>query len=41
MNCPTCRKETLEGTVISSGSMPFSTNVMFRSETHKEKGCFN
>ena len=28
MKCPICGKEMLRGTVISSGSMPFSTNVI-------------
>ena len=32
MKCPICGKEMLRGTVISSGSMPFSTNVIFKSE---------
>ena len=32
MKCPTCGKGMLRGTVISSGSMPFSTNVIFKSE---------
>lgn len=32
MKCPICGKEMLRGTVISSGSMPFSTNVIFKPE---------
>ena len=36
MNCPICGKEMAEGTVISSGSMPFSTNVTFKFELHTE-----
>ena len=32
MKCPICGKKMLRGTVISSGSMPFSTNVIFKSE---------
>ena len=32
MKCPICGKEVLRGTVISSGSMPFSTNVMFKPD---------
>ena len=34
MNCPICGKEMAEGTVISSGSMPFSTNVTLKFELH-------
>ena len=30
MNCPICGKEMIKGTVISSGSMPFGANVIFR-----------
>ena len=30
MNCPICGKEMIKGTVISSGSMPFGVNVIFR-----------
>ncbi|MBO8435661.1 MAG: hypothetical protein IAA97_01605 [Spirochaetes bacterium] len=36
MNCPICGKEMAKGTVISSGSMPFSTNVTFKFELHTE-----
>ena len=32
MKCPICGKEMLRGTVISSGSMPFNTNVIFKPE---------
>ena len=32
MKCPICGKEMLRGIVISSGSMPFSTNVIFKPE---------
>ena len=32
MKCPIYGKEMLRGTVISSGSMPFSTNAIFKSE---------
>ena len=32
MKCPECGKEMLRGTVISSGSMPFSTKVIFKPE---------
>lgn len=32
MKCPICGKEMLGGTVMSSGSMPFSTNVIFKPE---------
>ena len=32
MKCPICGKEMLRGTVISSGSMPFSTNVIFKPD---------
>ena len=32
-------KEMLRGTVISSGSMPFSTNVIFKPD--KNDGCSN
>ena len=32
MKGPICGKEMLRGTVISSGSMPFSTNVIFKAE---------
>ena len=32
MKCPICGKGMLRGMVISSGSMPFSTNVIFKSE---------
>ena len=32
MKCPICGKEMLRGAVISSGSMPFSTKVIFKSE---------
>ena len=32
MKCPICGKEMLRGTVISSGSMPFSTKVIFKPE---------
>ena len=39
MKCPICGKEMLRGTVISSGSMPFSTNVIFKSE--RNDGCSN
>ena len=30
MKCPTCGKAMVKGAVISSSSMPFSTNVMFK-----------
>ena len=30
--CPTCGKAMVKGAVISSSSMPFSTNVIFKSE---------
>ena len=30
--CPICGKEMLRGMVISSGSMPFSTNVIFKPD---------
>ena len=30
MACPACSKEMIKGTVISSGSMPFGVNVIFR-----------
>ena len=30
MECPACSKEMIKGTVISSGSMPFGVNVIFR-----------
>ena len=36
MNCPICGKEMAKGTVISSGSMPFNTNVTFKFELHTE-----
>ena len=36
MNCPICGKEMAKGTVISSGSMPFNTNVIFKFELHTE-----
>ena len=36
MNCPICGKEMAKGTVISSGSMPFSTNITFKFELHTE-----
>ena len=39
MKCPICGKEMLSGTVISSGSMPFSTNVIFKPD--KNDGCSN
>ena len=39
MKCPICGKEILIGTVISSGSMPFSTKVIFRPD--KNDGCSN
>ena len=39
MKCPICGKEMLRGTVISSGSMPFSTNVIFKPD--KNDGCSN
>ena len=39
MKCPICGKEILIGTVISSGSMPFSTNVIFKPD--KNDGCSN
>ena len=32
MKCPICGKEMLRGMVISSGSMPFSTNVIFKPD---------
>ena len=32
MKCPTCGKAMVKGAVISSNSMPFSTNVMFKSD---------
>lgn len=32
MKCPICGEGMLRGTVISSGSTPFSTNVIFKSE---------
>ena len=38
MECPACSKEMIKGTVISSGSMPFSTNVTFRFESNTEDG---
>ena len=39
MKCPICGKEMLRGTVISSGSMPFSMNVIFKPD--KNDGCSN
>ena len=39
MKGPICGKEMLRGTVISSGSMPFSTNVIFKPD--KNDGCSN
>ena len=30
MECPACSKEMIKGTDISSGSMPFGVNVIFR-----------
>ena len=30
--CPTCGKAMVKGAVISSSSMPFSTNVMFKPD---------
>ena len=30
--CPICGKGMLRGMVISSGSMPFSTNVIFKPD---------
>ena len=36
MNCPICGKEMAKGTVISSGSMPFNTNITFKFELHTE-----
>ena len=39
MKCPICGKGMLRGTVISSGSMPFSTNVIFKPD--KNDGCPN
>ena len=36
MNCPICGKEMAKRTVISSGSMPFNTNVSFKFELHTE-----
>ena len=32
MKCPICGKEMLRGMVISSGSRPFSTNVIFKGK---------
>ncbi len=32
MKCPTCGKDMVKGAVISSSSMPFSTNVMFKPD---------
>ena len=32
MKCPTCGKAMVKGAVISSSSMPFSTNVIFKPE---------
>ena len=34
--CPACSKEMIKGTVISSGSMTFNTNVTFKFELHTE-----
>ena len=39
MKCPICGKGMLRGMVISSGSMPFSTNVIFKPD--KNDGCSN
>ena len=39
MKCPICGKKMRRGTVISSGSMPFSTNVIFKPD--KNDGCSN
>ena len=32
MKCPTCGRDMVKGAVISSSSMPFSTNVMFKPD---------
>ena len=32
MKCPTCGSDMVKGAVISSSSMPFSTNVMFKPD---------
>ena len=40
MACPACSKKMIKGTVISSGSMPFSTMLMFKCESNTEDGRF-
>ncbi len=32
MKCPTCGRDMVKGAVISSSSMPFRANVIFKSE---------
>ena len=37
--CPTCGKAMVKGAVISSSSMPFSTNVIFKPD--RDDVCHN
>ena len=37
--CPICGRNMVKGAVISSSSMPFSTNVMFKPDKNDE--CSN
>ena len=36
MNCPICGKEMVKRIAMPSGSLPFSTNAIFRFELHTE-----
>ena len=38
--CPACSKEMIKGTVISSGSMPFNTNVTFSLILEKKAAAY-